>query len=993
MPGGSHFVPHNRAIHPVKRIVLLLSLLGILGGCSDKDENVDSDPNILPTASFTATPDSGVAPLAVNLNASASSDNDGQIADYNWNFGDGHTASGITTSHTFTNPGSYIITLTVTNERGSNDSTSQTIVAMGALSGTVLGAAGSMADSDINDPNAPYTSNDNPDQAQTIPNPVMLGGYVNAPGTGNTGRSSSSGDPVDFFRVNLAANQGITLNIADHTTGDLDLYLYKDNGNIDLSDPDDISMGTGKTETLTVTESGDYVIVVFAYDDEFNANDGYSNYALVVGQNAQGTASYTTDRLVLTDDFVPGDAIAHFSNNTLSSNTAQTLATRASSLGLQAKAGANDRAMLLGLGNLQNRQTSFRTLGISTKQSAGPIGQFRSANPEKQLKMDTLQVIKALRKRKDVLHAEPNYIRQTQQEPTDPFYKFQWHYPLINLPGAWEVSTGDSSVIVAVIDTGVLLDHPDLQGQFSADGGYDFIRSDDISQDAEPGIDNNPDDTGDKASPGGRSSFHGTHVTGTIAAATHFGPGGSGIAGVAPGVKIMPLRALGVGGGTGYDILQAMRYAAGLSNDSGTVPAQKADIINLSLGGGPPFQTVQNLITDIRNAGIVVVAAAGNSRTDTPSYPASYAGVISVSAVDINKQLAGYSNFGSAIDVAAPGGDTSRDVNGDGRLDGVLSTVGDDSGENIKFDIYTEFQGTSMATPHVAGVVALMKSVHSDLTPTDVDNLLSNGKIVQDLGSPGRDDQFGHGLIDARKAVNEATLLAGGGNLDKPLLNVSPTSLNFGNNETNLSLSMVTGGSGVLTVTSVNDDASWLTVTADSVDASTQLGSYQVTIDRTGLTAGTYTANITIVSSVNTVTVPVIQQVREQNTNTSTNAGYQYILLINADTDTPLMQWEGSAQNGNYNFQFDNVDFSAGQNYFIITGTDQNNDGIICDAGEACGAYITQVQPKTIGVSDNHTGLDFTTGFSIGLQNQSQSTSDTLTRGTDIHRLPSKRAP
>ncbi len=990
---------NNKALHPVlKWILLSFTLLGILSGCDGGDKNPSPDSNNLPTARFTASLNSGVAPLAVNFNASASSDNDGQIISYHWNFGDGQTSNNITASHTFTNPGSYTITLTVTDNNGAKNNTSQTIVAASTqqnntLSGTITSAAGSIADSDINDPRALYAANDNPDQAQPIPNPVMLGGYVNVAGTGDTGRSYSSGDRVDFFSISLAANQSITLNIADHTTGDLDLYLYKDDGSIDLNNPDKMSQGTGKTETLTVDEAGNYIIEVYAFNDTDNPNDGYSNYALVVGQSVQNTAAHTTGRLVLTDHFVPGEIIVRFRDDNLNSKSNQTPATRAASLGLQAKAGANSRTMLLGLGDLQARQASFRTLGITAKQkNADPLRQFRSADPEKQLKMDTLQVIKALRKRNDVLYAGPNYIYQAQLVPTDPYYKFQWHYPLINLPGAWDVSTGDANVIVAVIDSGVLLNHSDLLGQFSTDGGYDFIQNNTISQDAEPGIDNNPDDPGDQAAPGGRSSFHGTHVAGTIAAATSFGGGGVGVAGVAPGVKIMPLRVLGVGGGTGYDIFQAIRYAAGLSNDSGTVPAQKADVINLSLGGGPFIQEMQNLITQIRNDGMVIVAAAGNSRTSTLAYPASYDGVISVSAVDINKQLAPYSNFGSAIDVTAPGGNAARDINGDGRPDGVLSTVGDDSGNSIQEDVYSEYQGTSMAAPHMAGVVALMKSVYSDLTPANVDSLLSSGKIVQDLGTLGWDNQFGHGLIDARKAVDEAALLESpGSNPGTPFLNVSPISLNFGNNETSLFLSMVNGDSGELSVTSVNDDATWLTVTANAVDATTQLGSYQVTVDRTGLATGTYTANITIVSSANSVTVPVIQQVG--GAGISTDAGYQYVLLLNADNGSPVQQWAGSAQNGRYNFQFNNVDFSAEQNYLIITGTDQNNDNIICDAGEACGAYITQIQPKTIAADDPHSGLDFTTGFNVGLQNQSLSTTVGPLRGIAIRRLPDKQTP
>ncbi|MCF6209861.1 MAG: S8 family serine peptidase [Gammaproteobacteria bacterium] len=833
------------------------------------------------------------------------------------------------------------------------------------LSGTVSSAAGSIVDSDINDPIAPYAANDTPAQAQSIPNPVMVGGYANVAGTGNSGRSSFSGDHWDYYRVSLAAGQTITLNIADFKTGDLDLFLYYDDGDIDPENPDFWSNGTGQTESLTDLQAGDYIVEVYAHS-------GYTNYALVIGQ---GTTSAATSRLVSSDDFVPGDVIVRFKDTALTLSANQTPATRAASLGLQAKAGANGRAMLLGLGDPQSRQASFKALGITSAQKGGQAKQFRSADPDKQLKMDTLQVIKALRKRHDVLYAEPNYIRRAKLTPTDQYYDLQWHYPLINLPaawGVWEASTGKSSVIVAVIDTGVLLDHPDLAGQFSADGGYDFIQNDTISQDGQSGIDSDPNDPGDSAT--GGSSFHGTHVAGTIAAATSFSGSGSGVAGVAPGAKIMPLRVLGTGGGTSYDISQAVRYAAGLSNDSGIVltNANRADVINLSLGGGSYSQAEQVVYTAVRNAGVIIVAAAGNESTSSPSYPAAYDGVISVSAVDINKQLAPYSNFGTSIDVAAPGGDAGRDINGDGYSDGVLSTAGDDSGGGTDY-VYKFEQGTSMAAPHMAGVVALMKSVYSGLTPADVDNLL--GKIVEDLGTSGKDNQFGHGLIDALKAVEEAKLLANGGTIpDNPLLSVTPASLNFGSNLTSLPLSVVNGGSGTLTIEPISDDADWLTVvTTDSVDATTGLGSYQVTVDRTNLSAGTYTATITVTPSDATlpaVTVSVIQQVGGQGV--ASDVGFHYVLLVDTETGkASSSQWSGPPQNGEYHFRLDNVPITEGQRYVIFAGTDQNNDGIICDAGEACGVYLSRSQPKTIGAGDSHSGLNFVSGFSIGLQSQS----------------------
>jgi serine protease len=987
----------------LSRIVLLCSFFVLLSACDRSNGNSLSPIiNLAPTASFTATPDIGPAPLIVNFDASASTDSDGFINAYYWDFGDSQTGSGVTSEHTFSAKGKYIVTLTVTDEDGGSadinkiiDVTDNAFIAN--ISGTVVSAAGSAVDSDVNDINADptYISNGTEAEAQILPNPVVLGGYLNEAHTGPSGPSFIPGDLSDFFRITMAASQTITLNIADFATGDLDLYLYFDDGSIDPLNPDDSSEGIGQTEALTVPQNGNYVIEVYAYS-------GHTNYSLVVGQNIIPASA---DRLVLTDEFVPGDVIARFKDDFQMAglqttelqttelqttelqtgefqavSAARSLQSRAASLGLQAKAGARGGPILMGLSDLKTRDSSFRALAITSDQTGAQKRLFRSNDPVKQSKMDTLQVIKALRKRSDVLYAEPNYIRRVKQTPEDRYYDLQWHYPLINLPTAWDISTGSPDIIVAVVDTGVLLSHPDLQGQISADGGYDFIQSDTISQDGEPGIDANPNDPGDSSI--GSSSFHGTHVSGTIAAATSFSAVGNiGVAGVAPGVKIMPLRALGNGGGSSYDIGQAVLYAAGLANDSGNIPANRADVINLSLGGSVFSQSEQDIFSQARDAGVIIVAAAGNESSSLPSYPAAYTGVISVSAVDINKQLAPYSNFGSTIDVAAPGGDAANDVNGDGYGDGVLSTGGDDSGGSIDY-IYNFFQGTSMASPHVAGVVALMKSVYMALTPTEVDALLVSGKIVQDIGVAGRDDQFGHGMIDASKAVEAAVNLGTGVVVDNPFVSVSPGSLNFGSAETSTLLSVVNGGTGLLDISSVSDDVPWLTIVADTVDAGTQLGNYLVTVDRTGLPVGLYTANITITSSANSVTVPVIQQVVEASSGPDT--GYHYIILVDADSQDVVKQWDGNVQNGKYEFLFSDVNFTGDKRFNIFAGTDLNNDGFICTAGEACGAYISRDQPKIISETDTHTGLSFISGFSIGLQNFS--VSNQTERGLAIKR-------
>jgi len=941
----------------VSHFRLLLSIIFslLLVGCSSGGGGGAAASNGAPSASFTMTPSFGVVPLIVQFDAAASHDSDGQIVAYHWDFGDGQSGSDVNVSHTYTSTGNFYARLTVTDNSGLQASTTKVIGAGGyTISGTIGISSGSVVDSDVNDPNASDISNDTYTVAQALPNPVNLGGYLNVAATGIPGDSFAGGDYSDFYSISLVAGQTISVSIEDAVAGNLDLYLYHDDGSVDPLNPDFSSLNTGATEVLTVATSGDYFI-------EVNVASGYSAYTLVVGQAVPLNLSGS---LVSSDDFVPGDVLVKFKDEPVGIAAMNSTSDRAVALGLQKKAGSDHRrTQLMKLGDASKRDSTFDTLGMSSKPGQR---RFRSSDPVKQLKLETLQVIQALRQRPDVLYAEPNFIHQATAVPSDPLYSFQWHYPLINLPTAWDMATG-SNVTVAVVDTGVLLGHPDLNGQFSAHDGYDFIVDDANSNDGEPGIDGNPDDAGDGG--GGRSSsFHGTHVAGTIAAATVFAPatGGVGVAGVAPGAKVMPLRVLGQNGGSSYDILQAVRYAAGLANDSGLTlnASQRADVINLSLGReGGYSQMEQDVYTAVRDAGVIVVAAAGNNNNSAFSYPASYAGVISVSAVDLNKQKAPYSSYGTAVDIAAPGGNSLVDVNGDGYIDGVLSTLADDSSGSPSFN-YTFYQGTSMAAPHVAGVIALMKSVYSGLSPDDVDSLLLNELITEDLGVTGRDDIFGHGLINAFNAVAEARALASVVVPNTPVLGISPAALNIGAVANSAMLSVTNAGNGVLTIASVTENATWLTVTPGTVDAA-GLGTYQVTIDRSGLAPGSYQENITFVSSTNTIVIPVLIQVVVQSING--DAGYHYALLLDASDFSFVDEWSGPAQGGQYLYQFYNVIFPAGREYFVVAGSDLNNDLFICGVGEACGAYFTLGNLRAIGESGPFFGIDFTTSFSAGI--------------------------
>ena len=305
--------------------------------------------------------------------------------------------------------------------------------------------------------------------------------------------------------------------------------------------------------------------------------------------------------------------------------------------------------------------------------------------------------------------------------PDDPYYKHQWHLDQIQMPLAWARTKG-RGVTVAVIDTGVAYrDHgrfkraPDLARTRFVDG-WDFVAGD-ASPDDEHG--------------------HGTHVAGTIAQSTN---NALGVAGVAPEAAIMPLRVLDRNGSGGWGAIAAsIRWAA----DHG------ADVINMSLGGGSPSQTVRRAIDYAHAKGVVVVAAAGNAGRPRVEYPAAHQYVIAVGAVRFDETLAFYSSHGRGLDLVAPGGDLRVDQNGDGLPDGVLQNTmvrGDPS----RYD-YIAFQGTSMAAPHVAGAAALLRA-SGVRDPDAVERILEGS--AKDLHNRRR---YGAGLLQADAALSMAS--------------------------------------------------------------------------------------------------------------------------------------------------------------------------------------------------------------------------------------------
>jgi serine protease len=305
-------------------------------------------------------------------------------------------------------------------------------------------------------------------------------------------------------------------------------------------------------------------------------------------------------------------------------------------------------------------------------------------------------------------------------EPNDPQYKFQWHLKQIHMPEAWTAASGEG-VTVAVIDTGVAR-VPDLaQTEFAP--GYNFVAK-------------NEDATDDHG--------HGTHVAGTIAQSTN---NGIGVAGIAYRARIMPLKVLSrSGSGSVGDIADAIRYAA----DHG------AKVINMSLGGRMASRVLGNAVRYAHDKGVVVVCAAGNDGRGQVSFPAAFPGAIAVAATQFDETTTFYSNWGKEIDVAAPGGNMRVDQNGDGYPDGVLqNTIDPRTGKPE----YLWFMGTSMASPHVAGVAALLVS-QGVTSPDAVERVLKDTARMP--SGKKRDTHYGAGIVDAQAALGKASRRYGG---------------------------------------------------------------------------------------------------------------------------------------------------------------------------------------------------------------------------------------
>ena len=594
--------------------------------------------------------------------------------------------------------------------------------------------------------------------------------------------------------------------------------------------------------------------------------------------------------------------------------------------------------------------------------SASPSGIHRYAcatwpcadTPRKQY-LSLLHQARALRESPGVRFAELNAWRYPARVPNDPLYdpNQRWHFEAINLPEAWDITIGDETIILALADTGVLLDHPDLQGKLVP--GYDFITDEFTANDGD-GMDDDPNDSGDSTF--GNSSFHGTHVTGTLAALTD---NSLGVAGVTWNCRVMPVRALGVAGGAVADIVEGMLFAGGLPNASERVPDQPARVLNLSLGGiaGEAESDIERAaVQDLVAAGVTVIAASGNQGSSEPAPPAFYPETISVGAVNAALERASYSNFGETLDIMGPGGRISRDDNNDGVQDGVYSTSGDDGGDDLEFT-YGFLEGTSMACPHLTGTIGLMLSVNPVLTPDEIRSILLG--TARDLGEPGRDDEFGFGLVDAQAAVEAAQngdipdLPGEPDDPDEPqapVLVLSSLDVDLGLVAKQESITVTNDGDGMLNIVSVtpltDDGGDWLSVTTSGADETTNITTIEIIVQRDELEPDFYTGGILIqAEGLRPELILVELEVPE-----ITFEGTVVIEVVDQGSGVVIASTETTPAD-DFTYRLDSL--PAGT-YVIIAGTDFDGDGEICEDDDLCGSLPESV---TLAADQTVTDLDF----------------------------------
>ena len=634
-------------------------------------------------------------------------------------------------------------------------------------------------------------------------------------------------DTEDWYKVTAAPNLTVTLQnegliyedlpdnpgsfyCCEYDSMDLDLLLYNEDGSLANYSYTDSSTSTRKI--IALPDSGTFYAVV-------KANSGHAKYVLTFGSNVEGASAayfnpddnFAKDRFISYIPFGPEFVANGNETYPVDIYPDSDIATKF------IQADQDDRKGLRRF-NLSVESEFRRIFGESHLDNI-------QGNPEQ---VEYLKHWKVLQHYKD-LHPRLNLELDLKAKLTnftrDPRWNLQWNLQQIGLETALTaIGQGTKDVAVAVLDGGgPLADTTADTTSAFLPGGFDFVD-----------FDNDPTD------PQSSSGSHGIHVGSTIAALND----GNNINGF--GIGVVSMRVMGTSG-TGFtsDIIQGLLFAGGLPNSTGSVyqGTTPIKVMNLSLGstGGGCSNSYQGVFNDLYDRNISVVSSSGNEAQEAPGvygYPASCENVISVAATAATGLRAYYSTYNDAVDIAAPGGDVGADVNADGYSDGVLAF---DSDEDLAF-----YQGTSMASPHVAGAIGILYALVPELLASQVDALIIDGHLVDDIGPEGKDDDYGYGLLNINKAV--ARIIDEEG-LDFTYGSIDPGTANLGLEFNSYDITVTKVGEGELSVSSItNDLPSAVTISEIDVDES-GFGTYRLTFDRSSLPDGLYRTNTRVTFS------------------------------------------------------------------------------------------------------------------------------------------------
>ena len=782
------------------------------------------------------------------------------------------------------------------------------------ITGTVSVTGDAALDSDTNNPNNVFQRNNVEGNnypiestAQSIESISTMLGYVNKAGSGPVGITFEEGDSSDIFVVDAVKGQRFTLHVGDTTRGELDFYLWNESLDIVAS-----SLIGGEEEVVVVPEDGRYYLHVYTWS-------GASVYEITADFVGEVTASA---------EFKAGEAIVTLKSDASMSTTQRVamFADVANQLDLTVASQSTGKTRLLKTDDVVAQMKSTTDFAMLDAY----------ATTEMRERAATELMIRRLQSDPRVAAAQPNYIYRSHATTNDPRLEEMWQLDLINVAAAWDTTTGDPNVVIAIVDTGNLSEHPELIDKSTA--GYDFISSSDNSDG--DGIDPDPEDSMPITDNCSEAStfYHGAHVAGTAAAT---GDNEEGIVGVAYTAELMHLRVLdGDCGGSTYDVAQGVLYAIGAENDSGEVPERPADIVNMSLGGGSYDPFFESVLQDADERGVIVAVSSGNDGASSVSYPARYATTIAVGSVGYDGDVTSYSNRGENLDLVAPGG---------GNGGGILSLHKSEEGFT-----YIEGNGTSMAAPHAAGIFALVKGLHPDVTPERIRSYIEAGVITQDMGDEGFDTLSGYGLIDAEKAINVALADAAGTFRFPGRFVLSDNKLYFTDVMT-AEVAITNTGEIAADVSEVTSSESWVTVERLDDQEEGEVGRWSIAVNSEGLEAGFYSSDVRFVGTDeegNEVATTLKARLRVGKDGVG-DIGVVSVVLLSADSLTEVNSTVTTTADG-YSYR---LGVPEAGTYKIAAGGDIDFNGEVCTSGEACG-YVLDGSEDTLTLDEARSGLD-----------------------------------